>query len=313
MAATMHHEAPVERWTDRSVRAMGSTARVIFGDGPGDLDDWALEQLTLLELTWSRFRPASELNELNAADGRWFPMSPLLAVAVDRAIELHRLTEGIFDPTVHDRLVELGYDRTFREVPASLDQAVAAGRPTPGLQAVERSGDHIRLPAGVRLDLGGVGKGLAADLLATGLLARGATAACVSLGGDVRAAGVTPGTGWAIPVVDPTRPGRTWGTVALRDAAIVTSTTRIRTWERGGRRLHHLIDPRTGDPSAMGVTAAVVTGPEAWLAEGVAKAAIVAGPVAGAALLERTGCGGWIVTDDGRELAVRAPRLEASR
>lgn len=292
-------ERPVAVWQDHQVRAMGSPARVIVGDGSADLLEWALEELVRLEQTWSRFRPASELAELNASAGRWFPMSPTLAVAVDRAIELHRITGGLFDPTGHDRLVALGYDRTFRDVEATGTTPVAPGRPLPGIGAIERDGLHVCLPADVRLDLGGVGKGLAADLLTEGLLERGARAACVSLGGDIRARGIAPGGGWAIPVQDPLDPGSVWGSVALADSAIVTSTTRIRTWSRAGVTLHHLLDPRTGDPSSSGVVAAVVVAPDAWLAEGVAKAALVAGVTDGIRLLDRAGLGGWLVATDG--------------
>ena len=129
--------------------------------------------------------------------------------AVDRAIELHGLTGGLFDPTVHDRLVELGYDRTFAKIAAVDRPASSPALRTPVLAGIERDGHHIRLPAGVRLDLGGIGKGLAADLARRRTHRRGARSACVSLGGDIRVAGSTPdGPGGTIPVEDPL--DRTW-------------------------------------------------------------------------------------------------------
>ncbi len=150
------------------------------------------------------------------------------------------------------------------------------------------------------LDLGGVGKGLAADVVATGLVERGAIGACVGLGGDIRVAGA-PGEGdaWEIPVEDPLDEARMLGSRRLRDEAIVTSTTRFRRWSRGGKRLHHIIDPFTGAPAERGVTSVVAQADEAWWAEGVAKAALVAGTERGLELLERLGVAAIVVDADG--------------
>ena len=165
---------------------------------------------------------------------------------------------------------------------------------------VDRERCTITLPDDVALDLGGVGKGLAADIVANGLVERGAAGACVGLGGDVRVAGVSPvGGTWPIRVEDPFDESRTLCTRDLCDAAIVTSTTRFRRWSRGGRSMHHLIDPFTGAPAARGVTAVVVQADEAWWAEGVAKAALVAGVERGLELLERLGLAA-VVADDAR-------------
>ncbi len=291
---------PISSWGERHVSAMGSRATIIAGDAPLGLIDWACHELEQLERCWSRFDPTSELNELNDSAGRWFPMSDTLAIAIERAIDLHWLTGGLYDPTVHDRLAALGYDRSFRKVSPTSAVPIPPSGPTPGIIGIERDGNHIRLPEGVRLDLGGVGKGLGADLLADGLIERGARSACVSLGGDIRAAGLTPdGEGWPIPVEDPFGSESIAGTVALTDSAIVTSTTLIRTWRRAGRILHHLVDPRTGEPSRTEIIAAVVMAPEAWLAEGLAKAAVIGGLDHARALLLGAGVEGWLALADG--------------
>lgn len=287
-------------WAERRVMAMGSPAVIIAGDADDDAVAWALDELVRLEQVWSRFRPDSELSALNAAAGTWFELSDTLAAAVDRALRLSELTGGLFDPTIHRRLVLAGYDRPFRELDRDQPHPVPPPAPAPGVAEIERTGSSIRLPAGVSLDLGGVGKGLAADLLAVGLQARGARSVCVSLGGDIRVAGGVPTEGgWRIPVADPADPAAVLGQVPLANAAIVTSTTAFRTWTRGGRRTHHVIDPRTGLSADRDVLAVVAVAPEAWLAEGYAKAALIAGPVAGRRLLDAAGLGGWVVTDDG--------------
>lgn len=287
-------------WVERRVLAMGSPAVIIAGDVEGAAIDWALDELVRLEQCWSRFRGDSQLSRLNRSAGTWFQLGDTLAAAVDRAMQLHQLTGGIFDPTIHQRLIDAGYDRPFRQLDHDQPGPPPIGRPSPGVSSIERVDDMIRLPPGVSIDLGGVGKGLAADMVAVGLMARGAKSVCISLGGDIRVTGGVPTQGgWNIPVADPGEADRVLGHVHVSNAAIVTSTTAFRRWTKGGRPVHHLIDPRTGLSADRKVMAVVAVAPEAWFAEGHAKAALIEGPVAGRRLLDAAGIGGWVITDDG--------------
>jgi FAD:protein FMN transferase len=286
------------------VPAMGTTAELMIVGAAGPaLVQWALERLVELESSWSRFRAESELRGLDGRAGAGaIPASPDLVDAVGRALSLWHVTGGLFDPTVRRALESLGYDRTFRDVAPDGPALFDARNPAPGCDGVrvDRERSTISLPGGVLLDLGGVGEGLAADLVATGLVERGAIGACVGLGGDVRASGSSPdGDAWRIRVENPVDESHTLCTRALRDAAIVTSTTRFRCWNRGTRSLHHIIDPATGAPADRGVAAVVAQADEAWWAEGIAKAALVAGVERGLALLERLGLPAVIVGVDG--------------
>ena len=303
-------------WDELTTMAMGSPAVIIAGDAPREALDWAQSTLQVLEHCWSRFLPDSELSALNRSAGQWFTMSHALANAVDRALRLPGMTGGLFDPTIHQRLEALGYDRPFRILERSQRGTVPPPSQAPGVGGIERDGASIRLPLGTSLDLGGVGKGLAADIIATGLVEMGATSACVSLGGDIRVTGGVPEDGgWSIPIGDPNDSSRQLGFVLTAHAAIVTSTTAFRSWTRNGRPMHHLIDPRNGMPAEVGVRAVVVTAPEAWLAEAFAKAALIAGPVAGRRLLDQAGLGGWLIGVDGSCTATEwAPQMtNASR
>jgi thiamine biosynthesis lipoprotein len=160
----------------------------------------------------------------------------------------------------------------------------------------------VRLPVGVAIDLGGIGKGAAADDVSAELVAagvRGVTGVLVNLGGDLRARGEAPQPhGWVVDVDDPLDTGRT-GLLALAEGAIATSTKLRRAWTRGARTLHHLIDPRTGEPAETGLASVTVVAGEAWRAEVLAKAAFVAGVDDGRALVEGAGATGLFVTDDG--------------
>ena len=288
-------------WTDRHVAAMGTQGRVVVGDAPDGVVDWALAELEQLEQCWSRFRPTSELSLLNGGTGGWTAVSSRMLLILTCAADLYRVTQGRFDPTILASLEGAGYDRTFVEVPATLDTAPAYA-PAPGFAQIEIDVDEarVRIPAGVRLDLGGIGKGMAADLLARGLIDRGARTALVGLGGDLRARGEPPPDGeWRIPVEDPLDERATAFVWPLHEDAIVTSSVRVRTWVRAGQRQHHLVDPATGDSARTGVVAVVAAARDAWWAEGIAKSVVVAGAETGCELARTTDVRAWIYCDDG--------------
>jgi thiamine biosynthesis lipoprotein len=295
-------------WSERVVPAMGSSAHLVAGDAPAGVVDWAIGELERLEQCWSRFRRDSELARLNAGAGAWTDVSASMLLVLTCAADLHRITAGRFDPTILDALERAGYDRTFEAVPANIRDAPDRrrnGHRVPGFARVEidEERSRVRLRAGARLDLGGLGKGLAADLIARGLVDRGARSALVSLGGDLRAGGEPPPDGaWQIPVLDPFDDGRVAFRFPLVDGAIVTSTTRIRRWTRARRDYHHIVDPATGDSARTTVVAVVAAARDAWWAEGIAKSVIIGGATVGMSLARDAGVRAWLFLADGDAL-----------
>lgn len=295
-------------WARHSWRALGSTAEVLaYGPDTDVALRVAVEEIERLEQCWSRFRSDSELSVLNVSDGRWFPASDSLWLALHCARQAFDLTGGLFDPTIHNRLVSLGYDRNFRDLDPS-----AVARPSSlslGFDRIEFDDvNHlVRVPADLALDLGGIGKGLAADLVTDLILANGATSVCVSLGGDIRVGGPGPDedSAWNIEVQHPVD-HRSLGAFPLSDEALVQSTTLFRQWQHDGRTVHHLIDPRTGQSSDTDLIGAAVTGPRAWVAEVIAKTAILLGSTAGIAFLIHSNHDGWLMAEDGRIVATAA-------
>jgi thiamine biosynthesis lipoprotein len=107
-----------------------------------------------------------------------------------------------------------------------------------------------------------------------------------------------------VGVADPRDPARDRLVLAVRDRGVATSTSARRRWRRGGRELHHLIDPRTGLPSASDVASATVVAPTVARAEVLAKVALLLGPAEGRRLLEASpDAAGLLVLRDGRVLA----------
>lgn len=279
---------------------MGSAGHLLVTGGP-ELLTPARARLAELESLWSRFRTDSELSRLNASPGQWVSLSPPTVALVRRAVRAWEVTGGLFDPTVLPALESAGYTRSFEDLPRELLSGTSpALAPAPGCGGIEIGDDRVRLPPGVRLDLGGIGKGYAADLLAQELMAVGAEGVCVNLGGDVRTTGSAAGAGaWVVSVEDEARPGTDLAWLALADGAVATSTRLRRRWQRDGRELHHLIDPVSGAPTTNEVVTVTVVAGEAHWAEVLAKAALIAGLHAGTALLETHGVAGLLVTEDG--------------
>ena len=303
-------------WANRSWRAMGSPAEmIVYGEQSDAAADWAVLAAERMEQAWSRFRPDSELCQLNANAGRPVEVTPLLWAAIERAATGWRDTHGLFDPTVLPALRAIGYDRTFADVSRN-DPAPVQPAAVPGFGVIELDPAHRRVtvPVGVEIDLGGIGKGLAADLTVVGLRRRGIMSASVSFGGDLRVTGPGPDDDavWLTEVEDPFDDSELLS-FPLVEEAIVQSTRLFRAWNRGGEAQHHLIDPRTGRSANTGIAAVIVTGPEAWRAEVAAKAALVAGPEQGIALIEHLGLDGWVLLDDRRQLATRYVSTEVTR
>ncbi len=295
--------APV---AERQFRAMGCDVHLVVG-GPAGLLAPALDQaaarIEQLEARWSRFRPTSELCQLNAA-GTVSGLSADTYTVIEEAIEAWRATDARFDPTIADALVAAGYDRSFDQLvdaAPSHHGAGPQGTPPPGPVGItfEPETSTVSLPEGVHLDLGGIGKGRAADIVSRELLALGLTGVCVNLGGDVRVRGVNPyGGPWVVAVEDSFAPPTDLTCVVFDEGAVATSSRLRRTWAVDGATRHHLIDPATGVPASRGVAAVTVVAADAQWAEVLAKAAFVAGPDAGAELIADAGAVGLLVEDD---------------
>jgi len=295
---------------------MGSYAHVLVLGGPRCLLERARRKLDLLEDCWSRFLPYSDVALLNAAGGMPVAVTPETFVALRLAVEGWRATAGRFDPTVQRALVAAGYDRSFAtilpDVPAPAPGPATGGAgPAPGAGAIVLDPDRceVTLPAEVGIDLGGIGKGLGADLVVADLLAAGADGACVNLGGDVRVAGVAPDPpGWVVAIEHPARAGEELARVALADGAIATTTSLARRWRQGGAVRHHLLDPATGAQVGPGLAQVSVVAAAGSTAEVFAKAAFVAGPDGCVGVLTAAGVAG-LALDDGGDLLL-TPGME---
>jgi FAD:protein FMN transferase len=248
-----------------------------------------------LEALLSRFRPDSELSQLNRRGS--LVVGPDLLAAVELALGGRRLTRGRFDPTVHDAVVAAGYDCSFdslpldRAEPVSPSLALCGGGVT-----VDAERSLIRLDPGVHLDLGGIGKGYAVDRVSE--ILSGVGPCLVSLGGDLAVRGGLDGGPWPIGVDTPT------GTITLglEDGAVATSGRDRRRWRVNGEERHHLIDPSTGQPADTDLLRATAVAVTAVDAELMAKMLFLAGAEAAAREADELDIPCVLVTGDGRAI-----------
>lgn len=261
-----HGAAPAEV----TFPAMGTEVHVaIVGDA--DLLDRARERIEDLEARWSRFRPQSEMSRLNATPGVPVMVSDETFGLVSVALQGWRATAGAFDPTVLDAMIANGYGRSFELLDGTM-QARPANAGAVEQIALDPATRAITLPHGTGIDPGGIGKGLAADVVVADLLDRGAESVCVNIGGDLRIEG---SDAWD---VDIEHPGRgVIASVRLVGGAVATTSRRKRAWRTDIGDAHHLIDPATLRPVETTIEGVSVVTGEAWWAEVIAKAAFVAG------------------------------------
>jgi thiamine biosynthesis lipoprotein len=241
-------------YAQTSFPALGTTAVVVTEERAGAEATRLLRaELEAIDRACSRFRADSELSWVNASAGRVLRISRLLADAIGVALRAAERTGGAVDPTVEPALAALGYDRDFAAVPPDAAAGVR-GRPAAGWRTVTLDARNrlVRLDAGTRLDLGATAKALAADRAAAAIAAATGSATLVSLGGDIATAGAVPDGGWPVHVTDDHRSGldAPGQRIALRGGALATSSTGTRHWRRGGRTVHHIVDPATGEPAA---------------------------------------------------------------
>ena len=275
------------------------------------------EVLAEVDRACSRFRQDSEISALNRQAGRPVDVGEVLFDALTVALRAARLTAGDLDPAIGRTLILSGYDRDFSELAPAATARLGdrpAGKRQPlavsvraGWRKIELDVERrtVRLPVGVRLDLGATAKAWAADRAALAAHERTGAGVLVSLGGDIALGGPAPANGWRVLVAEDHRaplegPGQL---IRLHAGGLASSTTTVRRWSHDGTPMHHIFDPGTGRP---------VDGP--WRTATVAAATCVDANIASTtALIRGARAADWLgslelparlIDQSGRALAI---------
>ncbi|HET6508223.1 MAG TPA: FAD:protein FMN transferase [Baekduia sp.] len=310
---------------DERFTVMGARGRIVLADrAPGDEPSPRLRRahadararLDDLERRWTRFDPRSDLSRLTDDPRAVLPADPDVGALVRAGAWAGRTSGGLVDITLGAQIAQAGYDGHWTGSPAPLPEALAAAPPRAAaspdpaarwsLLGADRHAGTIRRPPGVALDSGGIGKGLAADLVAAQLVG---LRFFVDVGGDV-AFGCGGAEAHGVVVEHPLT-GAPAHRLAIASGGVATSGLHRRIWRTSDPPgfAHHLLDPATGRPAWTGVLAVTAVGRSALEAEVLAKTALLRGPRGARATL--AGQGGVIVAEDGAVAVVPALRALA--
>jgi len=267
----------------------GMCAALVIGCGPAGTPHAAALRVKRGLLAWhdqfSRFQPDSELSRLNRDPRQTVAVSPAMARFVEAALNAAAMTGGLVDPTLAGEMDRAGYAKHLGSVPVALRRALAlAPRRAPGgpnptgawrQVGVDRGAGTVTRPPGVRLDSGGIVKGMFGDILAAVLGKHESFA--VDAAGDVRFGG----SGSLLRPIRVASPfdESVLHVFALVRGAVATSGIGKRSWlDSDGRPAHHLLDPATGRPAFTGVVQVTALAPTGVQAEALSKAALLSGP-----------------------------------
>lgn len=280
-------------------RAMGTTIALLLPERHAETGTQLVRALFAgWEQALSRFLAESELSQLNRQAGTPVAVSDLLYSVLVTALTAAQTTGGVYDPALLEQLEQAGYDRNFDDLPAERFSLILPGLPGGRWRGIHIDPIHRRVtqPAGLKLDFGGIAKGMAVDAALEELRQHGIAPALVNAGGDLAVSGLPPAQEqWYISV-----PGREqlWS-IPLRRGAVATSGLARRHWRQGGKLQHHLIDPRTGQPAESDLWSVTVVADRCEQAEVAAKVAFILGSKRGADFLRRHRIAGLLVRADG--------------
>jgi thiamine biosynthesis lipoprotein len=282
---------------------MGNIANIVV-IGEQHLLRTARLRLADLENKWSRFIGTSEISLINNADGKEMYVSADTVALVRYLVDAQSRTHGLFDPSLLPALIGLGYGASRIDSSMKSEIAPNAQWAIPLSETrIDQASGAVRLPSGATLDPGGLGKGLAADIVAVELMSLGAAGVCVSVGGDMRIIGESElKGGWSVAVESPFDESTDLTTLVLNSGGIATSSTRGKRWVGPLGELHHVLNPITATPLTEHVGQLVqstVLASEAVWAEVFATALLVGGLEQGMPLIDQLGMAAMAVTVDG--------------
>ncbi len=272
----------------------------------------SLAEMRRLEAILSEWRSDSDIGRVNAKPGEWVNVGPEALAVIQKGLWAGKVSGGVFDITFQamSGLWKFGSAQEQNPKPPS-PAAVAAAKKHVDYRKVEVSeAEHqVRLGKGQQMGLGGIAKGYIVDRAAHVLREAGLDAFLVQAGGDLYGAGHKPdGSHWVSGIQDPRAPqGHYFATIELEDHAFSTAGDYARAYVVGGRRYHHIIDPRTGYP-ATASRSVTVWAPDAFVADAVDDAVFILGPEKGLELTASLDGVGVVIVDKDNRVTV-SPRL----
>lgn len=247
-----------------------------YGEGAEKALDKAEQEIRTLESEWSVTDEHSEIYAVNHSGGNPVTLSEDTADVVRFALEMAQETGGALEPTIYPVLTAWGFTTDHNRIPGSSEIKELLG--LVDYEKVQLNGQEIRLPEGMELDLGAVGKGYAGDLAASLVEEAGVTSALLNIGGNVQTVGSKPdGSKWRLAIRSPYGEGEV-GVLEVSDCAVVTSGNYERYFTgEDGKRYGHIIDPKTGYPVDNGLASVTIITDEGKMGDALSTSMFVKG------------------------------------
>jgi thiamine biosynthesis lipoprotein len=283
------------RLVERTFASMGTELKLTAWTADEAGADAAFEavyrEMDRLEGLLSNWRPTSDVEQLNAAAGKHpVRVGAELLDVLRTARQVSEWTGGTFDVTwgALSDLWKFDYQNKDDTIPDH--SAVVQKQKLIDFRQVvldEHAGTAFLKREGMKVNLGGIGKGYAVDRAREILRSRGFRDFMIQFGGDLYVAGLEGNHRWRLGIQDPRgAANRIFAQVDLTDSTFSTSGDYARSFIKNGRRYHHIIDPTTGEPAQGCRSVTIMTG-SATIADGVAKGVFVLGPEAGMELIKK--------------------------
>ena len=290
-ATACRNRVPV---VERAGVAMGSelrlTATTADESAARSAFDAVFAEFERLEALMSTWRPGSDVLRINAAAGvQAVPVAADVRDVLRQARQISEWTEGTFDVTFGALTDVWKFDHDQDNTIPSAD-AIRARLPLIDYRQIDiddRAGTVFLKRRGMKIHLGGIGKGYAVDHAIGILRQAGLRDFMIQAGGDLYVGGMKDGHRWRLGINDPRGPqGTSFATIDLTDSTFSTSGDYARFFIKDGVRYHHILDPATGQPARL-CRSVTIAAASPVLADAVAKGVFILGPEKGMALVER--------------------------
>ncbi len=254
-----------------------SVSFTAYGDGAEEALAAAEERMGQLESLWSVTEEGSEIYRVNHSGGEPVVLSRETADLAEFALEMAEETQGALEPTLYPVLEAWGFTIDEHRIPeeAEIQELLSNA----GYEKVRLDGETSRLPEGMELDLGAVGKGYAGDFICELLREQGITSALLDIGGNIQTIGTRPdGSDWGLGLRNPFGEG-TVGVLTVSDCAVVTSGNYENYFVgEDGKTYGHILDPETGHPAESGLASVSIVTEEGKLGDALSTSLFVMGP-----------------------------------
>jgi thiamine biosynthesis lipoprotein len=274
-------------------QAMGTSFFCILVGADQEICDATFNLANELESKWSRFIPDSEVMILNNNPDVMHEVSDATLRLVSEMKLGFELTNGLYSANIMSELIDLGFAKS-RTNPTNVTSWHARVKTSADLPdvVIDQEAKSVLVPSGVALDAGGIGKGLAADLMSDYAMQLGAMGVAVFAGGDVAVKGMAvDAAGWQVNISDPNNVDIFLDSVLLSRGGLATSSPMG--WQTP--KTHHIIDPRLHKSSESDVLQATVIAQNASQAEVLAKMCVILGAQAGISQIDSLGVAALVV------------------